>query len=193
MGRVLQALASGWVLALVSISARAPAQAEGTFPFKADRLAVDFANPQSVAAFERHIATAGARPLVYIDWKWFSPSRAGMFGAGAGEGEGAAAADTDEVICEKLTRRAGTGGMVEFGGRPNAANDKLLATFRLWFASDDPFTILRCEEFGGHRPVRLRGFFYVTDVGTAGGASLRVSLGAHGCDRIPAAFFTRSE
>src|SRR5690606_25126062 len=98
--------------------------------------------------------------LIYLDWQFAGFTANEVFeqlGPDTGE-------DRDAAACEQLDKRPA--GTTTVSGKPNRDNNHLLATVVLSKNEADPFASAVCENFGAGagQGLRIRGFFYVTDI-----------------------------
>lgn len=127
---------------------------------------IDFASPDSGQQFGYLVEQAHEKSVLYLDWTMKAASRSGLFAQIAEDGD---PSPTDEVICEHVERNASRPGGLVFSGKPDPDNNHLLFEMTLDLSRGAPFARARCEYVDGTHALRMRGFFYVTNIRTATG------------------------
>src|SRR5690606_30132201 len=123
--------------------------------------------------------------IIYLDWTLLNTARTDW---GRTIGNDDVEPVADEAICEHIAQKADAPGGIVLSGKPDRDNNHLLFEMTLDLASGAPFARARCEYAQGRIALRLRGFFYVTNIATATAENLEfkpVSIPAH---RVPGAF-----
>ncbi|MBO9357628.1 DUF1311 domain-containing protein [Bordetella petrii] len=151
----------------------------------AQKAVIDFSSRDAGRHLANLIEEAHEKTIVYLDWTIKHIARSGLF-----EQSDADHADTltSEVLCGRIERRAARPGGVLVFGQPDRDNHHLLLSMTLDTARGAPFARIRCEYAQGAIVLRLRGFFYVTDIGTATALQLELQPIAIPAHRIPASF-----
>lgn len=171
-----------------SVGAMAQSQsgaAENGFAWRAQKVTIDFASSDGERQFGALVQEAHERVIIYLDWTLLNTARTDW---GRTIGSDDAEPVTDEAICEHIAQKADGPGGIVLSGKPDRDNNHLLFEMTLDLASGAPFARARCEYAQGGTALRLRGFFYVTNIGTATAENLEfkpVSVPAH---RVPEEF-----
>ena len=185
--RVIAAAMSMAAALLTSFTARAeqPAEANG-FAWHAQTAVIDFASPDSGRQFGDLVEEAYEKTILYLDWTMQNAARSGLFGQiGADDGDPL----TDSAICVHVERLASQPDGFTISGKPNPDNNHLLFEMSLDIERGTPFARARCEYVEGANALRLRGFFYVTTLGTATATKLEFQPVSVSAQSIPASLY----
>ncbi|RXZ66341.1 hypothetical protein [Pelagerythrobacter rhizovicinus] len=188
--------AKGWAACLVGLFAVAHppspvmAQSESVtaangFVWSAQKATIDFATPDGKRQFGALLQDAHEKTILYLDWTLLNAAQTRWGQTVGSDGEETA---TDDTTCGHIERRASGPDGVVISGRPDPENNHLLFKMALDLARGAPFARVRCEYANGRIALRLRGFFYVTNIGTATANNLEFSPVSIPADRVPAAF-----
>src|SRR5690606_33701339 len=153
--------------------------AENGFVWRAQRATIDFASLDGERQFGALVREAHERTIIYLDWTLLHTAQTDW---GRTVGSDDAERVTAEAICEQIAQKAGRPGGVVLSGKPDRDSNHLLFEMTLDLDSGAPFARARCEYAQGRTALRLRGFFYVTIIGTATAENLEfkpVSVPAH--------------
>ncbi|RDE07934.1 hypothetical protein [Pelagibacterium lacus] len=173
------------VVGAAASASLAAAQEAGTVRWSAQVAMIDFSQRDSAERFAGLIREAQERTILYLDWTFKNAARSEIFASIVTQGGTFA---TDEQICGHVERSAARSGGLTIRGKPDPANHYLLLEMMLDIESGAPFARARCEYVPSVSALRLRGFFYVTSIGTATADKLEfmpVSVPAH---QVPETF-----
>ncbi len=133
--------------------------------------------------YERQFGDLGEqayeKTILYLDWTMMGTAGSGLFDwIGADSGD----PGSDEAVCDRAESDAGRPGGFVISGRPDPDNNHLLLEMTLDTARGAPFARVRCEYANAKQVLRVRGFFYVTNIGTATAHNVEfqpISIPAH--------------
>ncbi len=153
---------------LLGLTAPALAQEPGPPPpppvWAASVATIDFDRADGGKQFEEVVEAAHSRTLVYLDWTFRNAVKSGLFDDFTTEADPLAA---DQAICQKVEEAVQEAGGYVLSGKPNADNNHLLFSLKMDLVEGAPFARARCEYSGNAHSLRVRGFYYVTNTGTA--------------------------
>lgn len=149
------------------------------FAWRAQTAVIDFAEPGSGKQFADLVEDAHEKSILYLDWTMKGAAGSGLFDwIGADSGD----PGSDEAVCDRAESDAGRPGGFVISGRPDPDNNHLLLEMTLDTAHGAPFARVRCEYANAKQVLRVRGFFYVTNIGTATAHNVEfqpISIPAH--------------
>ncbi len=156
------------------------------FAWHAQKAVIDFSLEDSGRTLVELIEDASAKTILYIDWTMRNAGKSELFGRASEEGS--TDAGVDQETCPDIERYATRPGGVVLSGRPDANNNHLLLRMTVDTGRGAPFARARCEYADSLTALRLRGFFYVTNIGTATARQLEFQPVAIPAHRVPASF-----
>ncbi len=164
----------------LSIAAKAESVPETVdFAWSAQTAVIDFASPNGGRQFGEMVERAHEKTILYLDWTMMGTAGSGLFDwIGADNGNPV----SDEVVCKRAERDASREGGFVISGKPDPDNNHLLLEMTLDTTRGAPFTRVRCEYANARQVLRVRGFFYVTNIGTATAHNVEfqpISIPAH--------------
>lgn len=149
-----------------SFTARAEQLPEANgFAWNAQTAVIDFASPNGGRQFGALVEEAHQRTILYLDWTMKGAAGSGLFDRVDEDGDERPV--SDEAICGHVERGAGRPGGFVVSGKPDPDNNHLLFEMTLDVTRGAPFARARCEYADAGQALRVRGFFYVTNIGTA--------------------------
>jgi len=157
--------------------------ATDAFPWSAQKATIDFSSPDAGRQLAGLAEEAYDKTIVYLDWTMKNAGQSLFGGIDTGD-EGA----STDALCAVLERRAARPGGVSVSGQPDSGNHHLRFTMTLDTARGAPFARVRCEYAQSTPVLRVRGFFYVTDIGTATTYMLEFQPLAIPAHLVPATF-----
>lgn len=149
---------------IAMLLAALPASAQDGFPFVKSLATIDLTEPEGLEQFENAVSILPQTPMVYLDWHLAGFGSNEVFAALAPELDGE---EADAAACARLDAPEPVGSLT---GKPNPDNSHLLLTIQMPANGTLPFASAQCEFFSPSvtpNALRLRGFFYVTDIRTA--------------------------
>lgn len=177
-------------IAVLALSIPVMAQAESAtaadgFAWSAQKATIDFSSPDSGRQFSALVQEAHEKTILYLDWTLLNAAQTRWGRAIARKGEESAA---DDAVCKIIEREAISSDGIVISGKPDPDNNHLLFEMAVNLTAGAPFARARCEYAQSRIGLRLRGFFYVTDIETATANRLEftpISVPAH---TVPPAF-----
>lgn len=130
----------------------------------AQKALIDFSSREAERQLADLAEDAHEKTIVYLDWTIKNIEESAFFGR---LGTDDATTVSDDMLCGEFERRASRPGGVLISGQPDRDNHHLLLSMTLDTARGAPFARVRCEYAPSAIALRLRGFFYVTDIRTA--------------------------
>ncbi|MDF2097530.1 hypothetical protein [Aquibaculum arenosum] len=162
-----------------------PMPGAAALAWTAQKAVIDFAAANGGRHLRTLVEDAHDKTILYLDWTMRDAARSGLFEKIRADGNGPV---TDKTICEHIERRASRPGGVLISGKPDPDNNHLLFDMTLDLARGAPFARARCEYAENTYVLRLRGFFYVTNVGMATAKNLEFQPVAIPAHLVPATF-----
>ncbi|MET3791051.1 hypothetical protein [Aquamicrobium terrae] len=150
----------------LSIAAKAESVPETVdFAWSAQTAVIDFASPNGGRQFGEMVEAAHEKTILYLDWTMKGAAGSGLFDQVGEDGDDRPVAD--EAICGHVERGANRPAGFVVSGKPDPENNHLLFEMTLDVGRGAPFARARCEYADAGQALRVRGFFYVTNIGTA--------------------------
>lgn len=149
------------------------------FAWNAQTAVIDFASPGSGRQFGDLVEQAHEKTILYLDWTMMGTAGSGLFDWIGADGGNPV---SDEAVCERAERDARRPGGFVISGRPDPDHKHLLLEMTLDTTRGAPFTRVRCEYANARQVLRVRGFYYVTNIGTATAHNVEfqpISIPAH--------------
>lgn len=123
---------------------------------------LDLATPKGQKRLAALAEQAHDHTLAYIDWTLKNAAASPLF---AKHNAGSDGQPADEEICVRVEQSAARPGGYSVAGKPDPGNNHLLVDIKLDTAAGAPFARARCEYSEGAHALRIRGFYYVTNIG----------------------------
>ena len=180
------------LLAVVASAAPATVASESVkassgFVWSAQKAIVDVASPEGKRQLGALLQEAHEKTILYLDWTLLNAAQT-RWGRAVGRDDEKTV--TDDTVCGNIERQASQPGGIVISGKPDPENNQLLFEMTLDLTRGEPCARARCEYAKSQVALRLRGFFYVTDMGTATANDLELSPISVPAHALPAAFLS---